>query len=506
MKKTCSKYFYDFVRNKYPALRHPDNFALRNLFFHLCFSNFVDLESKRLLIGNDTLSMFEGKHAIAAAKNGNYKGHIFLKEFKENVLPDFKVFGEYKDEGGAWHKRSVANTGFDEIMWVSLTNELKEDNKEVMFIDGRVYNEEAKAYLRVIDKQDHIEKAKTIVVNSTQKLIRDYLENVSGNIFVRLYNSNKEAIHKKVSVLDPDTQNIQYRILDSVKEVPTIHYYPSTRTPRLSASGDTVVGLKSVIRKELCKGLVEIDLKASQFSILASKLDASLCKEIIDNKKDIWKIFFEATGQTDYSKFDEIKRNVFKPIIYGIAFGNGRYETPYIISFNKNLKNKIDKKNAIRLQKGLPEIKNVKYKVPLQSHLAKQSKDYGIDFTILDKHPIVEELFSKREIYFKEIEKNNGAKDVWGNFISIDESKDMGVRHIAAQVMQSFEMEIFSEVFNVANKYREYFTIQIFQHDGATISITRKDKELFLKKYITQSVEEKAKILNINTTIEWTQL
>jgi hypothetical protein len=505
MKKTVSEKFYNYCMKKYPELKKKDNYAYREFFIYLCFSNFLDRDTKNLCIPSYVIANCVGKQAVISNDYGNFKSGEFLENFKRDVLPDFQWVEAFND----WitkttQCRLVENKGFDDDMMKMLTEELAEDNKEMLFVSGKKWSNLAKLYIRSENKEEHLEKMANIIMNPTQQKIYDYMETISGIQFIRKFNENKGMVLSQIGLLDEETQRIQYRILATMKEDSVIHYYPGKRSPRMSAAGDTIVGLKSSVRHRLCKGWTECDLKSSQFAILASKLNAPLSKELVLKNESIWESFHRKV----FGHINDIKKvkRVYKTILYGIAFGNLEKTNDWVIEANEKITKSAQNKNTIRNKIGLPPLKeeNIPYVIPLDQKLKEFSKEFNTDFTILLQHPIVRELFDARTTYHDTIRKFGGDYDVWGKFIGIDKSKNRYARHIAAIIMQSIELELFSVVFDVANeKGKAYqFTIPIFQHDGCCISFSDKKHKEYIMKCLKEAVEKKGKELKVITTIE----
>jgi hypothetical protein len=223
---------------------------------------------------------------------------------------------------------------------------------------------------------------------------------------------------------------------------------------------------------------------------------------MIEDGNSIWESFNQLVfGNIIVDK--NIKREVYKPIVYGIAFGTMEKHDPWSLSINEKKRKETEIINAKRKLIDKEPLKNVYYIHPIEDLLKEASIEYKADFTVLLNHPIVRELLDYRQKYFNLIKKQGGDFDVWGNFIAIKE-KTMAPRHIAAIIIQGMELEIFSVVFEVANDIGEThcFQIKIFQHDGCVISFNDKRNKEKVLNIIKHRVKLKAKRMGITTTIE----
>jgi hypothetical protein len=491
MRQATTDHFRAYCINRFPALQEefcacPDKEhektadcpyppAYRAFFQYLCFSTFLDEDSGELVIPHATIVRIFGTNDTAFASG------VFLEQFRRDVLPAFT----WRDEIPGEKCRCVVSYGWDNAFLQALDQELDvRAPKETIFVSGKAWNDRAKAIARLTAVADHEERAQTLALNPTQQKIFDYMEAVNGVQFVDKMIENAEAIQVVLGTLDPEVRKIQERILGSAKEVSKIHYYPGDRSARMSAQGDTVVGLKREVRRTLCKGWTEVDLKSSQFAILASKLDAPLSKALVASEGNLWQSFYQTTHGINEAPPPEIKR-IYKEIVYGIAFGTAERTTQSTIAMNKR-------------RSGL----NLPPREPLEQKLQR------LNMTSLLSHAIVRELLDLRRAWYDRITKNKGERDVWGNFIAVEPSSGTNSGRwrgaVGATAIQSIELEIISSVFDVANEHGENddFQICLFQHDGATISFRAKAKKDRAIRKLQEAVKEKATSLGVNTSLE----
>jgi len=491
MRQATSNHFRTYCLNRFPALQDqfcacpgkqhektadcPYPAAYRGFFQYLCFSTFLDEYSGELVIPHATIVRMFGTNDTSFASG------VFLEHFRRDVLPAFA----WRDEVPGEKCRVVSAYGWDSAFVQALDHELDvRARKETIFVSGKVWNDRAKAEARYTAAADHEERAQTLVLNPTQRKIFDYMESVSGVQFVDKMIENSEAIQAVLGTLEPEVRKIQERIVGSVTEVSKIHYYPGERSARMSAQGDTVVGLKREVRRTLCKGWTEVDLKSSQFAILAAKLDASLSKALVANDSNLWRSFHHTTHGINEPPPADVKR-IYKEIVYGIAFGTAERMTTSTVAMNK-------KRAAL----------NLPPREPLEQKLRR------LNMTSLRSHAIVRELLDLRRDWYERIRKKGGEYDVWGNFIAVEPSSgaNPGRWHgaVAAAVIQSIELEIISAIFDVANEHGENddFRICLFQHDGATISFRAKAKKERAIRKLQEAVKAKAASLGVNTSLE----
>lgn len=501
MKRTVSEKFRDRIFEKFPPLRdefcghgakyHCQNntklcsyvIPFRSMIEYLFFGNKYCEETGRLMIPHYRIKSFCG----VSDNDNNWKSESFLQQFRMHILNDF-VWSEY----GFGKSRTVIHNGFDQ----EVLDLLVEENdvftpNEVFFISGNKYNSTSSSKQKRENYNNFKINVKDIPLNETQKIIFDYMNGQDGKALSRKLSENMELISQEVEKLprtiDPDKDEIvsRYdrakRILSSITEDCRVVYFPSRggRTPRLHASEESVIALPKEIRKALCKGWSEIDLKSSQFAIISAYLGAEEANKFISGGGDIWQSFYETT----HGKYEQPPakiKGIYKECIYGICFGKTERESNWT-------------KKTIGVR-------------PLEKILAENNM-----LPLLD-HKIMRELLTLREEWYNRIIKNGGEMDCWGNWIGLHKridnfDRDRKPKHIAASIIQSIEMDIAKEMIVYVRDHEcMQAKIVLWQHDGCTVSFQSKDKKQMCFENMQQSVMDKAKQYNVMTQLEMTDL
>lgn len=470
MHTPVSRSFRQFALNKYPAIENKESFL--RFFHYLCFGRFFDRDSHQLVIPTRRIA----EDFFRQPYEHHFNGKAFLEEFRDAVLPALSWTGHEIDSASSWtgKARQISKLGFDLEMQQALHEEcLKPSEDQVDFVSGMPHDRKDR-YRETKEETAHYEKELAgFALNPTQKKILDHLRGLScGHLLLRKLGNNHGAIEAAIRTLDPELQETQYRILAAVHHNPTLYYLPSAneKTCRLSARGDSLLGLKGSVRKVACSGWVECDLRSSQFAILASELNAPISKKFIDSGESLWRSFFNHTHELEADPPKEIKK-VFKEAVYSICFG-----------------------------------KSV-------GNLTRMLNQHGL--ATLLSHPIIQELLTLRTAWFESIREASGALDVWGHWQALDLNKDPITKRsirwegaVAASVIQSIEMEIIAPIFDVANEHgrSDQFKICLFQHDGATISFNSTEKKARAQAKMRKAVEERARQLGVTTVLEFTDL
>jgi len=470
MRTIVSPIFRQFILNKYPAL--VGNTPYLRFFGYLCFSDFFDPDSNRLVIPTKTIA----EHFYEQPYHPTFNGKEKLEQFRDQVLPgltwtEHEPFSASSYRGKA---REIVSLGFDEAMQEALRQEcLSPQENRVDLLTGRAFQRKDRYHLTADATAAYQQEVDRSVLNDTQKSILDYLRRIKyGHLLLRKLTDNRAVIQQAIDSLPSHLQTIRYRILHQVRQNPTVYYLPSSeeRTCRLSARGDCILGLKREVRRAATRGWVECDLRSSQFVILAATLKAPVSQEFIASGRSLWREFYHHTHGVDDVPPTDVKA-VFKEAIYSLCFGKGE----------ANLKRF------------------------LRHH----------DVGSLAKHPIMVELLTLRRQWLQRIERNGGAPDVWGQWQATDDTIDpvtgktkRWAGSVAAAVIQSIEMEIIAPIFDVARKHgtSDQFTIALFQHDGATISFRSHEKQARAQRKLKDAVEARAKQLGVSTVLEYSPL
>lgn len=484
MKKCTSKEFIEYCDAKYPALK--DNLAYRRLFFYLLFGTYEDHYHQDGYEDRDCPLVLSYKK-LCSILDYNIDSHshppVFklLTDFKTFVLPNFEWNDYEKPDYNTWEKkygkcRTVRKTGIDCDVWEMARKELQAKGKAKYFYDTK----RAFAGLNLVrDRADilaeYAEASKCFNLNPTQQLILDQLNLISldGQCFKHKLTENRVLVEQAIDNLQAkptdkvslqEKKDLQRNILGSIEEDGRVFYRPTPlkRTPRLHHSTDCVLSLKSEVRKALCHGWTEADMVSSQLQILASLLDAKLCKAMLATQ-NVWLYLNKGIAPTKDQK------SVYKQLVYGICFGTSERRSDNSLY---NLLKPIGRLDLL-------------------------------------KDPIIRELLDKRTPWHESINTDGYITDVWGEKHYLESKgwktdiygdkvrmiKDRWAGSLAGTKIQSIEMEIVSAVFEYERTCpkSQAFKIVLFQHDGFAISFYDKSTKATVQRRLNEALAAKAK-------------
>lgn len=490
MKKCVSKEFLDYCDKKYPNMNErPD---LRRMFMYLCFGTYVADKNKdnRLKLDYFKLaSIADRKHQ---AESRNFNALKFLNEFKALVLPQFDwtnwvapdfSSGDWDGYGGKC--RVVSRTGLDAQDWEMVQKELEFTGDTYYFDSGRKRHVGTVTAERHTQIKDYLDEYKTFPLNDSQKKIIDSLYSVTKNsvaITQKVIENEKDILDAIANMQPKRTDKVtieekrsrQLKILAAIKENSRVFYRPTPlgRTPRLHATGESVLALTSTARKAACKGWIDADLVSSQFIIISNLINAPIAKAFIKSKGHLWTYLNESMGNEGPPT--KQAKDAMKVLIYRICFGSTR-------------ENVINELNS---EYGSAELVN---------------------------NPMIDELFKRRDAWLNKIKQNGQITDIWGNVHKLEKAgrkKDIYGNYIyakrrwagalAATAIQSIELEIISAVFDCARDHGKnlHFKIMLFQHDGFTLSCYGRDDEPLVLKRLNEYVQAKANLVGAKLGID----
>lgn len=234
---TGSRRFREAVVQAYPGLEK--NPAYWHMFVYLLSPSMLDDKTDRPVIPAKMLAHFEGREK--AYKNNHHKAHVFLKAFKQDVLPGIE-YGDYSySEGKA---RTVLKPGLDtseadSFINMMLDDEAKGNSKEVILASGKAYSdplvrEQHKRWLRSV-----LEPAPDIHTTKFGDRIIAYHNALQRKRFSHPVEKNYSKVldflrYAKVTGTDKERSKAAYALerLPAILENPKPILVPSKRTAR----------------------------------------------------------------------------------------------------------------------------------------------------------------------------------------------------------------------------------------------------------------------------------
>jgi hypothetical protein len=310
-------------------------------------------------------------------------------------------------------------------------------------------------------------------IQESQQIILNYHADLPNNIFTKLINENRQRAFDYVLNCgkSKDEKKALYTTIDQIYHYPKpVYRVASTKTARLYP----FPGLKNLtsvareIRKALTHGCIEADLSCAHLAIIAKEWQIqSLIKLLIDLRRQnasVWQHFTQALG----IKLTANVKSVLKIGVYSLCYGGS----------SKSIINNINKNSEI----------------PMLGEL----------FFAL---PIMQDILKARETVMHDNQFEFTSTEEWG-FTDIEISEENSKRQIRSLLScqsQAIEQILIAEVYKaVAGHPRAY--ILVYSFDGVTIHINKDDEKHSILKKLKDAVDEKAKELEIITTLEFEEV
>lgn len=452
--KTCSLHFRELVFNEYPILHA--NKAFAKAFEYFIFGTYRCEETGRIIVSRQILGQLEGiKKEVVEQRN--YVGYTLLNTFSDNVFPLTVYEYTYVDD--------LART-VDAHVPPHIQSAVIAEYQGKWYDTGRVYFVSGERYTPKTRKRERDSMktlADTYLVNNekTGKLL-EYLNGLPPHRFTKLLDNLPAAYEVLEDIENPIVLAQQFKLLRAIEDQSQPFYKPVDNTTRVFSLNESLLNLKSDVRKALCKGWYEADLKSAQLAVVSVLWDIPYVYHMLTKTTGVWNYFLDYFGID--AEYKRILKGAIKKPIYSCVYGMGR-----------------DKLFA------------------LADHNLAEIGIFGGGEKFM-KSELITTLLSARDITFKYIEREKGAYDAFGNHISTDKYNALSV---AAQQAQSYELRLLWPAIELAKETND-FVITAFQHDGLSFDFTRRADRWIDR--ISSAVQDEADLLNIPTELEVTLL
>lgn len=457
--RTISKRLYWEIVQSNPALQN--NLGYRRLFAYLALGPHMNGKGKgTILVPHTELARMAGKQPK------KFLARQFLEDFKRDVLPALE-YSRYSAKDGIC--RAILNTGIDELLQQRLCED--NDNERAYIGSGKAFNRSNQRTLyqhQLQLNQIRLESA----LYKDQQMIGAYLHNLPLSLFNNLVEKNYYEAWSVTKQLKLDNEEDRQRLhinLQAIRDMPFPFYHPVGNNARLFSSGLTTI--KKEVRQALCKGLIDLDLSSCQCAIAAGMWQINSIQKILRSGGSIWDTIF------DYMEIEQGLRGIAKPILK---------EALYSLMYGKhpsNVEGDITKAFQGYARKG--------QKVKWVAHTAIPKEKRFIDC------PVVVDLITAIGQAKQDILRDGGYNGAYG-YLPYGENED--INSFLSCVMQSYELSIIASCFKLAMQ-RKDFRIVLYQYDGITVEILRKDRASSILAAIQEKSKQKALSLGIVTSL-----
>lgn len=461
-------WFRNLLFTTFPAVQSwPEGLRLLG---YLLFSTRSD--SQGILIDRMTLASLEGK--ASSCRSNNYCGLDFLHLFRLSCFPN---------GGFDWTAYSYLDRRCREahVKWppeiLDALYKLSSDTSpRVDLVTGIPASPKGLHKIRKDRRAAVASDAASVEWSKAQEVL-GYHNSVSSQGYARLF-LNAERARCKAYELHRNGELSYHALLSQlilidqliVDALPV--YRPSLhgRTDRIFAEGMSLCGLKREIRKAFCAGWWDADLKASQLAIVAKLWDIPELKQFLQQGISFWDELRGWLGlRKDDCSWDLVKR-VLKKLTYALIYGQVLHT-----SYHQQIR-------QLSLL-GVPDAARVL------------------------KHPLIRVILDARKRMMMKVLEAGGLELPCGKWIPVEgrtlRERMRCVRSALARQAQAVELGLIHPIYVLAMSTRD-FGIKLNQHDGVTISFSRRPK--LWQRRINEAVAKRARELDIPTELEWEHL
>ncbi|WP_118828961.1 hypothetical protein [Salinibacter ruber] len=439
------------------------------------------------ILGSSFISDFSGQVIITAEyvthcygmKKLFYQGQIravdLLRLFRRDVAPGF----DWDDDYGETKAREVTQTGLHE----DVVRAAEEDfhtpitrlEEPVHFMDGNRITPTWQTRQRE-DTQEEVEQARD-APNALAGRWRDYLHDVPVRAFNDIRARFEEAREVVREFNEPKKTQVA-RTLSAVEAQPKPFYGFSERTVRLASEGQTLQSIDSDVRSALLQDYQKFDLKSAQLAVASKRWDCDNLHSFLDNGNDVWGHLCDALDVA----YTAPNKAVLKKGLYSTVYGGAEFNVKFI-----HMKNEVES-------------------------LRQKGHEVGLDIKELNSFSEIDlmaEVYEQRSREMKRVQENGGAKDIFGNWMSVKvrngmDGCDNPVPSILAAKNQAVEMWLLEPVLSLAEseleKTRPYFRIILNLHDGFAVRHYRRKEEN--QDRLVDAVNERTEGADIPTVLE----
>lgn len=466
--RTVGRSFREAVAREIPGLG--SNKAYWGLLKHLLFGTWRDEDNGLLLIPTDFLASIEGKRP-----DWNYCGRDFLRRFQKDtgIHIDVQDYQHHPDRLRA-KCRQVKSVELPQTVLTLVAEERKNQGDE-----DRVWLIKGTKSLRkhVVEMRKHTKEqadALSSKANWPQQKLIHYLNNLPANRFSSTLQHWQEAYDVALQIESEESRNSQIDVLCAIRDQSQPFYKAVEKTTRIFALNESLLMLKSDLRKLLTQDWIEADLKYAQFAIVAKVWGIPSIEEYLRDclaeGRSIW------TELIDFMGFDQTRtsKSILKDALYALTFGMGDHK--------------------------------------LKEQFRGSCPGHGAEaFKRFKNHPLIRDLRRARSSQLRRIRESGGGTDAFGGFIPIGhfqkDGRDLDTsRSILACIAQSYELMLLMPVINLAIEQQFYphgFTICAWQHDGFSFDTFKNRDGVLWMNRLSQAVKERAEALGIMTELEF---
>lgn len=449
--RTISRKFYDLIREKYPRATKEE---LGLAFYEMFTANRTNEGKGNAIIDYLTLARIFGQEKQALSRN--FKAKAVLKKFNKTVEPFWEQIYDYVS-GTA---RTMQVEWPKEIQQ-AIVSELEQAWKWSgrVYLDGSPFNHE--------EQLDYFEQQRKLALKTlvdarskeSRELVR-YFNSLPPGLYTDTLKYHDQAIEVAKNL---PNKSHHLRVLAAIFDCPKPLLKTVTGSSRAYQTTESLITVKSEIRKVLTQDWLDADLKSCQLGIAAHIWQVPEVQEFLIGGNSIWEYL---TEQLQIELTPGVKKQL-KAALYAMLYG-ARQPT-------------------------------------IRGEMCYLGKDAFEKFM---ETPLIQALWKAKKKQIALARKKGGIYDAFGNWLTQKEAKKEKhwQRSILAQVNQSYELKLLYPAIRLAIKHKhdlDGFYLPIYQFDGFCLLAKKPEMTEYWKVEVAKSVNKQAESMGLAVRLEF---
>ena len=491
MRKTVSKNFRNEIIKVYPACANNISY-MKFVQYRLFSNNWEDEKEKLIKVPQFVLAYCEDKITHLASKN--YKGHLFLQDFKRDVQ-DIDWSDWSYAEGKCRVTKFPIHNNIELLLTLDIHKDYNNEGGRFYLVSGLKFTKRNRRDDLKTEKQKLLSELIEIrqcrkIKQLASKIWTHMATNGRDKYLIKMINTNIDLVEEAIknrSDLEPTKQKAYLELTDIIKEgtMPILHGVQNSC--RLYESGASITGLPRQYRKMLCKGWTEFDIKSSQLAIVSSMWNISSIHDFLSQKNSVWDLFFNEFT-VDKDDYTDTKR-FFKESLYSIVFGKQEQAIAklYDQKFGAGAGIKFSNIWLVRdlFDAREKEINRLANKPGGRHH-----------------SPAVSLMPTGNEFFFTGMSKKQAK--LYDGIMPYGQRKR--ITCAMAQEVQMIEMALLNPIIDLAERNSKNYKITLWQHDGFSVAFLNQNHRGKYTKAIenafTANLKKLSSTINIPTYLE----
>jgi hypothetical protein len=281
---------------------------------YLMFGTYRCDFNQNLIISYPIVAQIEGV-SLSLVQNKNYVAKVFLDAFSNDIIP--LNIEEYSYVDGKARTVSIHFPAPLQNLLISEYNARWKNDQRVYFVSGKPFTVASQRKTR-----KGIQMFSQTLVSHHEKTndLLTYMNNLPESIFKKLDENMDNAIIIAAQNPNERGRNHQLNILRAIKDQFQPFYQPAPSSTRIFGVNESLLSLKRDVRKALCKGWYDCDLRYVQLAVTSKLWDLPFTRYVIEHTSGPWNYFSATLGLTDDDVFQNMK-DVAKKLLYAAIYG-----------------------------------------------------------------------------------------------------------------------------------------------------------------------------------------